>query len=61
MEIVECKNHIVCDMGGCRNQAKYFIKNGDSVSDYYAIKLCEDCAKKLYKLLSKTLKNKESI
>lgn len=59
MEIVEIKNHIVCDMEGCRNEADYYIKNSQSVSNYYSLKLCKDCAKKLNKLLTKTLKNKE--
>ena len=59
MEIYESKSHIVCDMGGCRNETKYFIKNNINDSNYYSIKLCEECAKKLSKLLAKTLKNKE--
>ncbi len=42
---------IVCDMGGCKKTAKYFIKKQTDANDFYSLKLCEDCAREIYKLL----------
>lgn len=53
--------HIVCDMGGCKNKAKYFVKNKEGQTEYYSLKLCPECAKKLSAELTKTLKKEKSV
>lgn len=53
--------HIVCDMGGCKNKAKYFVKNKEGQTEYYSLKLCPECAKKLSAELTKTLKKEKGV
>ncbi len=53
--------HIVCDMGGCKNKAKYFVKNKEGQTEYYSLKLCPECAKKLSAELTKTLKKENGV
>ncbi len=52
---------IVCDMGGCKSKAKYFVKKKEGQTDYYSLKLCADCAKKLSTELAKTLKKEKGV
>ncbi|MBE5743479.1 MAG: hypothetical protein E7358_02045 [Clostridiales bacterium] len=42
---------IVCDMGGCKNTAKYFIKKQVDESNFDSLKLCEKCAEEIYEVL----------
>lgn len=59
MIIEKTEKHIVCDMGGCKDEAKYFVKIDESSNSYYSLKLCENCAKELFKLLKKEFTKKE--
>ena len=59
MIIVKTENSIVCDMGGCKNKAKYFVKIEEDSIAFDSLKLCEDCAKNLYNLLKKEFGKKE--
>lgn len=56
MIIVETKTPIVCDMAGCKNTAKYFVKKEEGSNAFYSLKLCEDCAKELFTALKKEFK-----
>lgn len=60
--IIESVNTpIVCDMGGCFNKASYFVKKKRGQSEYYSLKLCEECAKELRTELTKTLKKEKGV
>ena len=59
MIIVKTENSIVCDMGGCKNKAKYFIKIEEDSIAFDNLKLCENCAKELFKALKKEFAKKE--
>ena len=62
MTITETNVPIVCDMGGCKNTAKYFIKKQVDSNNFYSLKLCENCAKEMLELLNDKVskKGKES-
>lgn len=59
MIIKKSSTPIVCDMGGCKNKADYFIKIDSGASDYDSFKLCKDCALKIKTLLVKELKKEK--
>ena len=52
---------IVCDMGGCKNKARYFVKKKEGQTEYYSLKLCPECAKKLSVELAKALKKEKGV
>ena len=52
---------IVCDMGGCKNKARYFVKKKEGQTEYYSLKLCPECAKKLSAELTKTFKKEKGV
>ena len=56
MYLTQSKNDIVCDIYGCNNIARYFIRKKESCSELDSVKLCPECAKKLLKVLSNALK-----
>ncbi len=58
MIITEVNVPIVCDMGGCKNTAKYFIKKQLDSTDFYSLKLCENCAKEILQLLNSKINEK---
>lgn len=58
MIITEVNVPIVCDMGGCKNTAKYFIKKQVDSTDFYSLKLCENCAKEILQLLNSKINEK---
>lgn len=59
MEIEKLKANVVCDIAGCTNVAKVFIKKDQATLPYDSLKLCPHCAGGLFKLLSKIVNSKE--
>ena len=59
MKLFKCNDKITCDIKGCSNLSQYYVKKEENCSDSDALKICKDCAKKLYKSLEKVLKDKE--
>ncbi|MDE5990750.1 MAG: hypothetical protein K2O95_06020 [Clostridia bacterium] len=54
MKIIIQTNKIRCDVGKCKNQARYSVApEGVSPSQY--INICEDCATEVYSALGKHL------
>ena len=49
---------IVCDMGGCKNTAKYFIKKEEDSGNFDSLKLCDNCAEELLQLLKEKTQKK---
>lgn len=60
MILIKSKESVVCDMKGCGNIAKYFIKKNQTENDFDSLKLCGDCTKKIFKTLSGEFKGKEN-
>ncbi len=58
MIITEVNVPIVCDIGGCKNTAKYFIKKQVDSTNFYSLKLCENCARELSRLLNDKISEK---
>ena len=54
MEIVETKYRLRCEMGLCKNMAKYTVNVCRSGLNS-KIHICEDCTKELYSLLGDKL------
>lgn len=59
MKVIKTKKNIVCDVGGCKEKAFFFVKNVEDESDYDSLKLCKNCAKKLVKCLQQALKKEK--
>lgn len=59
MIITKTNKDIVCDVNGCSNKAVYFVKNQETESDFYSLKLCETCAKELKKVLATVIKKEK--
>ncbi|MDE5616625.1 MAG: hypothetical protein K2I78_02425 [Clostridia bacterium] len=54
MKIIIQTNKIKCDIGKCKNLAKYSVApDGVSASQY--VNLCEDCAENIYSALGRYL------
>ena len=60
MKLTNLKVKVRCDFGLCKNQAKYEIFE-DGVLARRKIYLCEECAKRLFDLLSKEFVPKSPI
>ncbi len=61
MIVEKTKTKIVCDVSGCNNLAKFLIKKTNETSNAESIKLCDNCAKELYKsLLNNYFKEKNN-
>lgn len=58
MIITDVNVPIVCDMGGCKNIAKYFIKKQVDSTNFYSLKLCENCAREIRELLNDKISDK---
>ena len=54
MKIIIQTNKIKCDVGKCKNQAKYSLAP-DGVSPSQYINFCEDCARDIYSALGRNL------
>ncbi len=61
MIIEKTNSPIVCDMGGCSNKAVYFIRKKVGQSQYYSLKLCDECAKELSAQLGKFYKKEKGV
>ena len=48
MKVIKNTKKIVCDMPGCHQNADFFIKKSEEVSDGESLKLCKQCAKETY-------------
>ncbi len=59
MELEKVKANVVCDIAGCTNVAKIFIKKDKNTLVYDSLKLCPKCAGGLFKLLAKASTYKE--
>lgn len=59
MKLFKCNDKITCDINGCSNLSHYYVKKDENSFDCDALKICNDCAKKLLKSLEKVLKDKE--
>lgn len=54
MKIIIQTNKIRCDIGKCKNQARYsIVPEGVSPSQY--VNFCQDCAENIYSALGKYL------
>lgn len=60
MVLNESKVNIVCDVKGCNDIARYFIRKDRSASMADSLKLCPTCAVTLLKILDKKLNKKEN-
>ena len=60
MVLSESKVKVVCDVKGCNNVAKYFIRKDKTSSMGDSLKLCPTCAVTLLKILEKKLIKKEN-
>ena len=59
MELENVKANVVCDIAGCGNVAKIFIKKDKNTLPYDSLKLCPCCASGVIKVLQKIIVNKE--
>ena len=59
MELEKVKANVVCDIAGCNNVAKVFIKKDKATLSYDSLKLCPYCAGGIIKVLQKVMLNKE--
>ena len=59
MELENLKANVVCDIAGCNNVAKIFVKKDKNTLSYDSLKLCPCCASGIMKALYKVAKNKE--
>lgn len=60
MKLENLKANVVCDIAGCTNVAKIFIKKDATTLPYDSLKLCPHCAGGLFKLLSTIASKKEN-
>ena len=60
MVLTESKVKIVCDIKGCNNISKYFIRLDKSANIADSLKLCPTCSATLLKLLQKKFEKKEN-
>ncbi len=61
MQLIKYKANVVCDVIGCNNVARYFVKKDDDMPIYDSLKLCPICASMVLKLLSKANAKGEKI
>ena len=61
MIIKKVNTPIVCDMGGCSKKAIFFVEKKVGQSNYFSLKLCQDCARELSVELSKALKKEKGV
>lgn len=54
MEVTECKNHIKCELGACKNRATRTIKF-DRVGIRSHIYACDKCLGELYNAIGKSV------
>ncbi len=61
MQLIKYKANVVCDVVGCNNIARYFIKKSDEMPVYDSLKLCPVCANMIIKLLNKAVLKGEKL
>lgn len=54
MEIIECKNHIKCELGACKNRATHAVRF-DRVGIRGRLYACDECLNALYNAIGRTL------
>lgn len=54
MKIVKSNTVVKCDIPNCRNIANYIITES-GIDERNQINICEDCAKELHDILSRTI------
>lgn len=59
MELEKLNANVVCDIVGCNNVAKVFIKKDKTTLSYDSLKLCPHCAGGILKVLGKVILSKE--
>ena len=59
MELENVQANVVCDIAGCNNVAKVFIKKDKATLSYDSLKLCPCCAGGIIKVLQKVMVIKE--
>lgn len=59
MKLKEINYKIKCDMGGCKNLAKYGIQTGGIF--VYDMNICDECTKSLYSVLGSILVPKSPV
>ena len=61
MQLIKYKANVVCDVLGCKNIARYFIKKDNQMPISDSLKLCPLCANMVIKLLNKAVEKGEKI
>lgn len=54
MEIIECKNHIKCELGACKNRATHAVQF-DHVGIRGRLYACDKCLNELYGAIGRTV------